>query len=280
MSSSSDSLAQRIRQRKVAAGSVAAWWLGGSGFIFKTAAGRQVWIDPYLSDSANAMFGLKRAFPPPIAVEESEPDFVLSTHWHEDHLDPGWVAEMAKQRPSAKFLMSPATMAHAVHVGVPIGQVITLTQGQTLELGEIKAKGIAARHEAGVPGWEVPDAIGVLLEFGDLRVYHTGDTDYDPRIHRSLSGTSISFATCCINGSVGNMNVHEAALLMWQIQTRSVMPHHHHIWSRAAEKIPVYETLDPNMFASTYRKLGGTASVLIPEVGRDMLITKDGIAFG
>ena len=272
-------LAQRISQRVVAPGTIGAWWLGGSGFIFKTPAGRQVWIDPYLSDSANAMFGLKRAFPPPIAVEESQPDFVISSHWHEDHLDPGCVSELARQRPSAKFLMPPTSMAHAVHVGVPIGQVTALTQGQTLDFSDLKVRGIAARHEAGVPGWEVPDAIGVVLEFGNLRIYHTGDTDYDPRIHRSLAGTSFAFATCCINGSVGNMNVHEAALLMWQIEVRSLVPHHHHIWSRAPEKIPAYETLDPNMFASTYRKLGGKASVLIPEVARDMTITAEGIAF-
>ena len=52
-----------------------------------------------------------------------------------------------------------------------------------LDLGDVKLTGIPARHDANVPGWEVPDAFGALLDFGGVRIYHTGDTDYDPRIH-------------------------------------------------------------------------------------------------
>ena len=34
-------LAAQVAAARPAAGSLAAWWLGGSGFIFKTPAGRQ-----------------------------------------------------------------------------------------------------------------------------------------------------------------------------------------------------------------------------------------------
>ena len=82
-------LASRIAQRTVPPGKVAAWWLGGSGFVFKTPAGAQVYVDPYLSDVVNAIFGMARAFPAPLRPEEVRPDVIISTHWHEDHLDPG-----------------------------------------------------------------------------------------------------------------------------------------------------------------------------------------------
>jgi L-ascorbate metabolism protein UlaG (beta-lactamase superfamily) len=70
------------------------------------------------------------------------------------------------------------------------------------------------------------------------------------------------------------MNAHEAALLAWHLNARTVIPHHHLLWSR--EKIPPYETLDPNLFATTYAKLGGSAKVLIPRVGADYTVTENG----
>lgn len=270
-------LAARIATTKPASGSVAAWWLGGSGFIFKTATGRQIWIDPYLSDAVRTLFGIARAFPPPLTVAEAEPDVVISTHWHEDHLDPEAIPAIARRRPATKFVMSPAAMSHAAPLGVPVAQLTPLTVGQTLDLGDgIKLTGIAARHEAGVPGWEVPDAFGALLDFNGVRVYHTGDTDYDPRIHRAFAGTSLALATCCMNGAVGNLNAHEAALLAWHLDARAVIPHHHLLWDRPADKIPKCETLDPQLFASTYRKLGGSAQVILPAVGAGWLLTASG----
>ncbi len=274
--SASSTLPARIALARPAAGSLAAWWLGGSGFIFKTPSGRQVWIDPYLSDIVKAMFGIARAFPPPITAAEAEPDFVISTHWHEDHLDPGCIPELARRRPNAKFIMSPGAMAHALSWGLPTTQVMALSPGQTLDLGEVKLTAIVARHEAGVPGWEVPDAFGVVLDFDGVRVFHTGDTDYDARIHRAVAATPLALATLCINGSVGHMNAREAALMAWHLNAKSLIPHHHILWSRPPEKIPAYETLDPTLFASTYAKLGGAAQVLLPAVGGGYTITAAG----
>lgn len=273
------SLAARIAAARPTPGTLAVWWLGGSGFIFKTPAGRQIWIDPYLSDIVRPMFGIGRAFPPPISVEEAAPDIVISSHWHEDHLDPEAIPAIARRRPTARFIMSPGCMAHALPLGVPRAQVTAIAQGQTLDLGDdLKLTAIVARHEAGVPGWEVPDAFGPLLDFAGLRVYHTGDTDYDSRIHRALTGQPLALATLCINGSVGNMNTHEAALLAWQLNARALIPHHHHIWDRRPDQIPPYETLNPQHFADTYRKLGGTAQVHLPSVAADFTLTAAGLA--
>ncbi len=269
-------LAARIALARPAPGSVAAWWLGGSGFIFKTPAGRQIWIDPYLSNIVQTMFGIGRAFPPPLTPAEAEPDIVISTHWHEDHLDPEALPAIARRRPTANFIMSPGAMSHAIPLGVPKEQITPLVPGDTLELDGIKLTAITARHEAGVPGWEVPDAFGVIVECGGVRIFHTGDTDYDARIHRAVGATPLALATLCINGSVGNMNAHEAALLAWHLNARTVIPHHHFIWDRPKEKIPAYETLDPQLFSETYRKLGGTAQVLIPTVGEGFTLSPTG----
>jgi L-ascorbate 6-phosphate lactonase len=264
-------LADRIAAARPAADTVAAWWLGGSGFIFKTPAGRQIWIDPYLSDAAQALFGIGRAFPPPITVAEAAPDVIVSTHWHEDHLDPGSIPDMARHRPQARFIMPPSAMARALSWGLARSQITPIVRGETLDLGHLKLTGTFARHEVTVAGWEVPDAVGILFDFEGLRIFHTGDTEYDARIHRAVTGIPLALATLCINGSGGNMNAHEAALMAWHLDARALVPHHHHIWAK--DRPAPGETLDPLLFADTYRKLGGGATVMIPTVGAGFTVS-------
>ena len=254
---------------------------GGSGFIFKTSAGRQIWIDPYLSDAARAIFGVGRAFPAPIAACEAEPDIVISTHWHEDHLDPGSIPEIARRRPAVRFIMPPSAMARALSWGLPRTQITPLIHGETLDLGgsrEITWPSLRSPAGRG-GGWEVPDAVGVLLDFAGVRVFHSGDTEYDARIHRAIAATPLALATLCINGSGGNMNAYEAALLAWHLDVHSLVPHHHYIWAK--DKPEQGETLDPRCFAETYRRLAGHAEACstIPTVGGEALRQRPGAGF-
>ena len=87
-------LHERIAHCRVTSERLACWWLGGSGFVFKSAAGTVLYIDPYLSDSVKSIFGVGRAFPPPIAPQDVRADAVISSHWHEDHLDPGTIPDV------------------------------------------------------------------------------------------------------------------------------------------------------------------------------------------
>ena len=74
---------------EVPSDSLGLWWLGQAGFVFKTPAGKIVYLDPYLSDAVERLFGFKRLSLPPIAAEEVRADLVVLTHEHADHLDPG-----------------------------------------------------------------------------------------------------------------------------------------------------------------------------------------------
>ena len=42
-------------------------WLGQAGFLILTSNGKKIAIDPYLSDSCNALVGFKRMVPAPSA---------------------------------------------------------------------------------------------------------------------------------------------------------------------------------------------------------------------
>ena len=84
-----------------------AWWLSGTGFVFKTSAGTQIYVDPYFSNCVAQIFGIDRAVPAAVPVEEAQPDLVVATHWHEDHLDPEGLPLLA-QRSTTQFLCPPS----------------------------------------------------------------------------------------------------------------------------------------------------------------------------
>jgi len=260
-------LAEQVTQAQVNPGHASCWWLGGSGFIVKSPDGAVIYIDPYLSDSVKQIFGTGRAFPPPISPEEVVADAIISTHWHEDHLDPGSIPIIARNNPHARFIMPPSAAAHALSWGLNRDNVMKLQHGQKVAVRDIVIEATPARHEAGIPGWEVPDAMGVLLHVGAITIYHCGDTEYDVRLRR-LKSRKPTAALLCINGVSGNMDAHEAALLAWQLGASFVVPIHHHLWETNTGTAE--ETLDPNLFASTYARLGGNGRAIIPQLGSEI----------
>ncbi len=267
------SLARTIETTTVAPGTVMAWWLGGTGFVLKTPAGTQLYIDPYFSDCVAQIFGISRAFPPPVPVVEAQPDLVIATHWHEDHLDPEGLPQLA-QRSATEFLCPPSAASRLLGWRVPRPRVKTISSGETHTFRDVTITALPARHHAGIPGWEVPDAIGLMIESGGLRIYHTGDTEYDLRL-RALAydqDRPIDVLMTVINGTGGNMNAHEAALLAWQLRPAIAIPMHHILWKdfTGGEQA----TNDPDLFAETYQRLGGRGVVRALAVGGGIVLQR------
>lgn len=255
-----------IARTQVPSGSVMTWWLGGTGFVFKTAAGTQIYVDPYFSNCVAAIFGVERAFPPPIPAAAARPDLLIATHWHEDHLDPEGIPLVA-QHSDTQFLAPPSCISRMAGWMIGRDRMTAFTVGQTHQFKDVKITAVAARHVAGIPGWETEDAIGLLLDFDGLRVYHSGDTEYDLRL-RALAYNQqppLHTGMLVINGAGGNMNAHEAALLAWQLGLKVVIPMHHQLWKdfTGGEQA----TLDPQLLADTYRRLGGAGEVKALAVG-------------
>lgn len=262
-------LTQTIAETQVAAGEVMAWWLGGTGFVFKTPAGTQIYVDPYFSNCVANIFGVERAFPAPISAGEARPDLLIATHWHEDHLDPEGVPIVA-QSSEAHFLAPPSCVSRMLGWRVPRERVSGLSVGQRFTFRDVTITAVAARHIANVPGWESDDAIGLLLDFGGLRVYHSGDTEYDLRLRALAYDKAHPIDVCMlvINGAGGNMNTHEAALLGWQLGARTLLPMHHVLWKDFSGGEQA--TLDPQLFVTTYQRLGGTGEVKLIDVGEGL----------
>lgn len=233
-------------------------WLGQAGLLLRTASGRTLLLDPYLSDECEAVFGLQRQVPAPFRADEVAADIVLITHWHEDHLDAPIIRELA--RDGTVFIGPPSCQARIVGRGVPERQTRGLTRGQTLTHEDITVTATFARHE--VPGFLTEDAIGFLLEFDGLRLLNIGDTEYD---RRAVLPGPFDLCVLPINGTGGNMDAYEAALLASKLDAAAFLPLHFGMWK--PERYGEAPTLDPALFVETYRRLGGAASVIVPQLG-------------
>jgi len=234
-------LAKSIRETPVQSGDLAIFWLGGAGFVFKTALGKIVYIDPYLSDALDHFYSWKRLpmSPIPFAPSEVVADLVLTTHAHEDHLDPEAVGEIAIA--SQAIFAGPTMCARAMQEWrIPADRVVEINRGESRVIAGIPVSAVFAHHVSPA-GAQTPDAIGYVLDLEGITVYHTGDSLYHPDL-RAVKELHPDILLVCINGQYGNMNPTEAARLTHEIEPVVVIPMH---WGLVAEN-----TADPMDFVA------------------------------
>lgn len=241
-------------------------WLGQAGFAVRGSTAT-VAIDPYLSDFCRTVFGLDRATERPCSPAEVGADLVVISHWHEDHLDLDSAAEFVAS--GSTFLAPPSCVARLIGRGIPAETVRAIDLGESIEFMGVTVTAVPAVHQ--VPGFLTEDAVGYLLEIDGVRIYHSGDTEY----HRSLLGAGnrgpIDVALLCVNGTGGNMNASEAALLAVQLGPTVAVPMHFGMWSPKA--YGPGGTLDPSDFVDVYTRLQPEAAVRIPTLATPHVVS-------
>src|SRR5579883_1481000 len=169
------SLMQEIRGTAVARGTVALWWLGQNGFVFKTPEGTVVATDLYLSDSCvGAVPGLdlSRKVPVLIPPEEIDVDVYVCTHSHLDHADPETISRL-RRKDTMRFVGPHRTCEIYRQCGVENGRISPVFAGQEIEAGDVAMKATFA-----MPTDDTDlNHVGYVFSFGSgPRVYMTGDT--------------------------------------------------------------------------------------------------------
>ena len=257
----SGTLESQISSLTVSPNTAACVWLGQGGYLFKSPRGVTVMVDAYLTDYAEAFWGVTRAIPPVIDPERFTPDVFLATHWHEDHLDAPIVRRYARE-PDVLFGGPESCVVRAQIWGWPAERTVRLDRGESHQFGDIEVTATFARHheEIAMTG----DAVGFLLDIGGVRVWNVADSEYDARL-RPMRDEGIDVMLVPINGVGGNMNAHEAALLTWQVAPRIAVPMHYGMWPD--EQYGAGATLDPRIFRDTLARLGSETAVQVLEPG-------------
>jgi len=251
------SLTKAIESDVVPQGCLAIYWLSQAGFVFKSPSGRVVYIDPYLSDVVERLFGFKRMMACPIPAEEVDADLLICTHEHFDHLDIDGLPIVAKN-PRVKFAGPIECVKEFKKMGIAPERCILLEEGKEIWLDGIGIHVVFADH-----GELAPDAVGVVLEMDKVKVYHTGDTAYRPVEFEPAIKLRPHVLVPCINGRFGNLNAHEAALLTQAVKPQLAIASHFWMF--------VEHNGDPSGFLEDCARLAPEVQTLVMKPGERLL---------
>ena len=248
-------------------------WLGQAGFLIRQ-GGLTVVIDPYLSDSLAEKYRGK-AFPhirmmaPPVAPGElTGIDWVLCTHGHTDHMDPGTLPPLLAANPEARVVVPRTDIDKAVERGVPRERLVAVDAGETIDLGGVlctatpSAHETLARSEAGYP------FLGYVLAGGGTTVWHSGDTVPFAGLVEWLVPFQVDVALLSVNGRdaerasngvPGNLTLEEACELTDAIGARAMIGHHFGLFD--------FNTLDVADGQARLARLHPKADIRLVEIG-------------
>ena len=227
---------------------LAIYWLGQAGFVLDI-AGRRIVIDPYLSDSLadkyrGTRFPHERMMPAPIAPEAlTGVDFVLATHAHTDHMDPGTLPALLAANPAAKLVAPRAVREQArMRSGVAEDRILLVDAGERIALADgLTLRVTRAAHES----LERDEAghhrfVGYLLASAAGRIWHSGDcVPFDGLIEEivalrpdiALLPVNGRRPELSANGVAGNFSIEEATDLCRRAGIPAMIAHHYGLFA-------------------------------------------------
>jgi L-ascorbate metabolism protein UlaG (beta-lactamase superfamily) len=133
----------------------------GHAAVQLTGAGADVVIDPFLTGNPKAA----------VAADDLDPDVILLTHGHADHL--GDTVALAKR--SGAQVLAIVELAGEIQ-GEGVENVANPNLGGTVEFDWGWVKLVPAWHTAVTPSGTPHTPAGLVISYGGKIVYHLGDT--------------------------------------------------------------------------------------------------------
>ncbi|MGO8721021.1 MAG: MBL fold metallo-hydrolase [Acidobacteriaceae bacterium] len=205
-------IARRIRDYAVPKDSVALFWFGQNGFIFKSPEGTLASVDLYLSDSCATLredIDLRRQIPVLLEPSEVEVDVFACTHNHQDHTDPETI-EHLRHKNTMQFVGPQPSCAVFRKNGIDAGRIAAAWPDGVIEHRDLRLTGTFALPTDATD----LNHVGFMVQFGKgPRIYVTGDTDHHELLY-SAAKYSPDLVITCINGGFNNLSSWEAAQLV------------------------------------------------------------------
>jgi L-ascorbate metabolism protein UlaG (beta-lactamase superfamily) len=215
-------------------------FLGHAAFALEH-DGTTVLIDPFLTGNPKAA----------ASADEVAADVILLTHGHGDHY--GDTVAIAKR--------TGATVVAITEIAGEIGEegveVLDTNLGGTAEFDWGSVRLTPAWHTSTTPKGTVSTPAGLVVEFGDKRIYHLGDTALFSDLALPKHRGHLDVALMCIGGHY-TMDRFDAVVAAELVGADQVIPCHY-------DTFPLVET-DAQAFKSDVQN-AGYAEVVILEPG-------------
>jgi len=215
-------------------------FLGHAAFALEH-DGKTVLIDPFLTGNPKAA----------ASADEVAADAILLTHGHGDHY--GDTVAIAK-RTGATVVAITEIAGEIAEEGV---ETIDTNLGGTAELDWGTVRLTPAWHTSSTPKGTVSTPAGLVVEFGDKRIYHLGDTALFSDLALPKHRGHIDVALMCIGGHY-TMDRFDAVVAAEFVGADQVIPCHY-------DTFPLVET-DVQAFKSDVQN-AGYAEVVILQPG-------------
>lgn len=210
-------------------------WITQAGLVFEN-ENMTVMVDPYLSDSVAETLdpSKRRRMPVNEKIFDVEPDVIIITHEHLDHLDPDTLRVFLSESRRPVTVLAPYNAYLKVReFGGPHNYVL-LSPHSVWSEGGLTFYAVSAEHSDRC-------AAGYIIDDGVETFYVSGDTLYNYDVIDDvieLCEDGVDYAFLPINGVGNNMNIRDAADFACEVGARVAVPIHYGL----------FDNLDPENF--------------------------------
>ena len=213
-----------VEKLKTVTGKTELYWLGQAGFVIKSAEGRLLGIDLYLSECVEPVeghVGYHRLMPQIVDPTELELDVVIATHFHRDHFDIDAMPQLMANGKTQLFCAYDCK-EDVEKLGIDQSRAIYVKPGDSKDCAGFHIDFIHSDHGAGAP-LETAPIVSVddkhILEAGDTSLHLDWKDEY-------LKVGNLDVLIAPINGAYGNLNEQENVSLTKALQPKLTVPCH------------------------------------------------------